>query len=128
MAFSVHLITPERALPPLDADHVTVVAVDGQLGIRTGHAPLVALIKPLSYLIVRQTSTDRYRAFALRGGVVQMLDNQLKVLSPEVADVHALDATAVRARAQAAQEPTAKAWFEHQLATAEAFPPVPGRV
>src|SRR3954471_7732342 len=91
MTFKVHIITPEKALPELDADHVTIVAVDGQVGIRTDHAPLVAQLKDEGWAVVKQNGKEQYRAFAVKGGVAQMLKNDLKIFAPQVVDVHALD-------------------------------------
>jgi F-type H+-transporting ATPase subunit epsilon len=128
MAFTVKLITPERALPDLQADHVTLVAVDGQVGIRTGHAPLVALLKDEGYAVVRTSGTEQYRAFALRGGVAQVLDNVLKILTPSAVDAHALDQAAAEKKAAATKEEGDRRWLSHQLAVAKQFPPPVGRV
>jgi F-type H+-transporting ATPase subunit epsilon len=40
----VHLVTPEREVWSGEADFVTVRAVDGDLGVLPGHAPLLAAL------------------------------------------------------------------------------------
>jgi len=128
MAFNVHLITPERALPELRADHVTALAVDGQVGIRTGHAPIVALLKGESYIIIRTFGVADFRAYAVRGGVVQMLDNTLKILTPLAVDLKTIDVQALSSKAAAETDADKKRWLEHQAAIAAANPFPPGRV
>ncbi|MBA2479783.1 MAG: hypothetical protein H0V44_03900 [Planctomycetes bacterium] len=128
MTFTVTIITPERSLPPMDADHVTVQAVDGEVGIRTGHAPLVALIGEDGFAMVRVAGQHDYRAFALRGGVAQMLDNQLKILTPNAVDVHALDPATLAKREAAAKTDADRAWVAWQQAVARKWPARAGRV
>jgi F0F1-type ATP synthase epsilon subunit len=128
MSFKVHIITPEKALPELDADHVTIVAVDGQVGIRTDHAPLVALLKEDGWAVVKQFGKEQYRAFAVKGGVAQMLKNDLKILTPTVVDVHTLDTAQLAKQVDAAKDAEQKRWLGQQLAVAQQFPPPAGRV
>ena len=45
MTLTVQIITPDRSLPEYRADHVTLPAFDGDVGIRTGHAPFVCLLR-----------------------------------------------------------------------------------
>ena len=47
---TVSIITPERALPSYEAQHVTFTAVDGQVGVRTGMAPMVAQLLSLIHI------------------------------------------------------------------------------
>ncbi len=128
MPFPVSIITPEKVLPELTAEHVTVVAVDGQLGIRSHHAPIVALIPPLGHVLVRVLGSPSPRVFAVRGGVAQMADNKLKVLTPQAVDVHALDLPAMQRSSAAEKDAGAKTWIDHQLALAAAHPPAVGHV
>jgi len=128
MAFTVHLITPERAMPEMQADHVTALAVDGQVGIRTGHAPIVALLKSESYIIVRTFGVADFKAYAVRGGVVQMLDNHLKILTPLAVNLKNVDVQALSTKAAAETDADTKRWLEHQVTIAAANPFPPGRV
>jgi len=88
MPLTVSIITPERALPALEADHVTLPAFDGEVGIRPGHAPFVALLGTGRLLIKSTTHADV--VMALKGGVAQVVDDQLKILAESVADVGAV--------------------------------------
>jgi F-type H+-transporting ATPase subunit epsilon len=84
MTLTVNIITPERSLPTFSADHVTLPAFDGEVGIRTGHAPFVCLLGIGNVRIKSQTVADT--VMALRGGVAQVVDNDVKILAESVAE------------------------------------------
>jgi ATP synthase F1 epsilon subunit len=84
MTLTVHIITPEKALPVMEADHVTVPVSEGEAGIRTGHAPYVAQLKNGKVFIKSATRADAI--FAVRGGVVQVYKDQVKILTEGVMD------------------------------------------
>ncbi len=128
MTFKVTIITPERSLPTLDADHVTIQAVDGEVGIRTDHAPMVALIGADGFAMIKLFDKHDYQAFALRGGVAQMLNNDLKILTPNAVDVHALDPAGLAKREAAAKTDEDRAWVAWQSAVAKKWPAAAGRV
>lgn len=84
MPLTVQIITPEKALPAQDADHVTVPASEGEAGIRIGHAPYVALLKNGKVFVKSASQPDAI--YAVRGGVVQVFKDQVKILTEGVAD------------------------------------------
>ena len=45
-AITVDILTPERRVLQAQADSVVVPAADGELGILSGHTPLVAQLQP----------------------------------------------------------------------------------
>jgi F-type H+-transporting ATPase subunit epsilon len=79
MTLTVHIITPEKALPPRQADHVTVPASEGDAGIRTGHAPYVAQLRNGRLFVKSATNPDE--SWAVRGGVVQVYKDEVKILT-----------------------------------------------
>ncbi len=84
MTLNVHIITPEKALPVLQADHVTVPGSEGEAGIRTGHAPYVTLLKNGRVFIKSQHRPDT--VYAVRGGVAQVFKDDVRILTEAVAD------------------------------------------
>ncbi len=84
MPITVNIITPERSLPPMQADHVTLPAFDGEVGIRVGHAPFVCLLGTGVLRIKSQSVADV--ALALKGGVAQVVGDDLKILAESVAE------------------------------------------
>ncbi|MBA3684309.1 MAG: F0F1 ATP synthase subunit epsilon [Planctomycetes bacterium] len=84
MTLAVSIITPERTLPAYQADHVTLPAFDGEVGIRTGHAPFVFLLGVGNLSI--KSSSQANVVLAVKGGVAQIADNELKILAESVVE------------------------------------------
>ena len=122
MSFAVSIITPERALPEVQAEHVTLVATDGQIGIRTGHAPIVAAMKEEGYVYIRPSPAAEFLLFAVRGGVAHMQDNRLRILTPLALDLHGFDAAAAKAALEKEQDEGRRRWMQHLITVAEAYP------
>src|SRR5690348_1384909 len=85
-----------------DVYEVLVPTMDGQIGVLPGHMPLISVAKN-GVISVRRNERDLDIAmehFAVSGGVVEVVDNTLRILVDE-AD-HAEDIN--QAEAQAAHE------------------------
>ena len=82
MTLSVEIITPERKLDAIEADHVTLPAFDGEFGVRTGHAPYVVLLG--EGILQLKSSSNANDQFALKGGVAQIQQNTVYVLAESV--------------------------------------------
>jgi F-type H+-transporting ATPase subunit epsilon len=95
----LRIVTPERSLPGISADHVTFVAVDGEVGVRTGHAPLVALLKP--GVVIAKTAGRISHAVAVRGGVGQILKDVVTVLADAAVLGEQVDVAKVRGQLEA---------------------------
>jgi F-type H+-transporting ATPase subunit epsilon len=93
---NVHVITPERTLPVLPASHVTFTAVDGEVGVRPGHAPLVAQLA-VGFALVR-TADGRETLLAIRGGVAQVLNNEIKLFTEQAEDINHIDMDKIQKR------------------------------
>ena len=74
----VSIISPERVLYEGETDSVVAPAFDGEVGILTGHAPMMTLLGrgPL-----RVTRGGDARRFAVEGGFLQVVDNQVRVVT-----------------------------------------------
>lgn len=82
MTLTVEIITPERKLDALNADHVTLPAFDGEFGVRSGHAPYVVLLGEGVLKLKSESEADNQ--FALKGGVAQIQQNTIYVLAESV--------------------------------------------
>ena len=71
----VSVISPEAVLFEGDADSVVAPAYDGEVGILTGHAPMMAL---LGKGVIRIGSGQR---FNVEGGFLQVVDNNVRVVT-----------------------------------------------
>ena len=78
--FNLSVISPEQKLFEGPAKFAVVPAYDGELGILHDHAPLMAL---LGEGALRVETGSGSRRFHVKGGFVQVVDNEVSVLSEE---------------------------------------------
>ncbi|MGD1991853.1 MAG: F0F1 ATP synthase subunit epsilon [Anaerolineae bacterium] len=78
MGLQLHIVTPEGELFSGDVDIVLAPSVDGQVGILPNHVPLIALLSD-GVLVTRQGEDEL--AFAIHGGYMQVLPDQVIVLA-----------------------------------------------
>jgi F-type H+-transporting ATPase subunit epsilon len=73
----VSVISPEAVLFEGETDSVVAPAYDGEVGILTGHAPLMALLGEGQLRL----GTGSARQFNVSGGCMQVLDNHVRVVT-----------------------------------------------
>jgi F-type H+-transporting ATPase subunit epsilon len=73
----VSVISPESVLFEGETDSVIAPAYDGEVGILTGHAPLMALLGNGQLRL----GSGSGRTFNVSGGFMQVLDNQVRVVT-----------------------------------------------
>ncbi|MBI4512663.1 MAG: F0F1 ATP synthase subunit epsilon [Gemmatimonadetes bacterium] len=83
--FHVAVITPERKVYEGEATFAVVPAWDGEIGILHDHAPLLALLG--SGTLRLETSKNGTLRFRVSGGFVQVVENEVAVLSEEATEV-----------------------------------------
>ena len=71
----VSVISPESLLFEGDAPSVVAPAFDGQVGILTGHAPMVTILGTGTLKVGDGPS------FSVAGGFLQVVDNQVRVVT-----------------------------------------------
>ena len=79
---TVTVISPEAVLFEGDTDAVVAPAYDGEVGILTGHAPMMTL---LGKGTLRLGSGGGTRRFTIEGGFLQVVDNQVRVVTERAA-------------------------------------------
>lgn len=84
MALTVKLITPEKTLPVVEADHVTLPAFDGEVGIRPGHAAYVCQLGTGSVRVKSQSKADQ--TWLIRGGVAQVINDEVRILAESISE------------------------------------------
>ena len=126
----VQIITPERSLPVQDAVHVTMMTVDGEVGIRTGHAPLVAGLKT-GCAMVRGADGKTETWLALRNGTALVLRDEVRVYVESAVDAATIDVPKIQRQLETLRSTEAKdelqrtrnlddaAWSQVQLTAAE---------
>ncbi len=74
----VSVISPERILFEGDAESVVAPAFDGEVGILTGHAPMLTL---LGKGTLRLGGASGGARFQVAGGFLQVADNVVRVVT-----------------------------------------------
>jgi F-type H+-transporting ATPase subunit epsilon len=74
---TVSVISPEAVLFEGQTESVVVPAYDGEVGILTGHAPLMALLGEGELRLGGAGG----RNFAIRGGFMQVLEDKVRVVT-----------------------------------------------
>ncbi|MEP6551282.1 MAG: F0F1 ATP synthase subunit epsilon [Gemmatimonadales bacterium] len=73
----VSVISPESVLFEGETDSVVAPAYDGEVGILTGHAPLMALLGDGELRL----GSGAGRRFKISGGFMQVLSDQVRVVT-----------------------------------------------
>jgi F-type H+-transporting ATPase subunit epsilon len=79
----VSVISPEASLYEGDATSVVAPAFDGEVGILTGHAPMMTLLGKGELRI----EGGNARRFAIEGGFLQVVNNSVRVVTEKGAAV-----------------------------------------
>jgi F-type H+-transporting ATPase subunit epsilon len=74
------LVSPEALLFADQAQRVDLPGVEGDFGVLTGHAPIVALLRPGVLTVVTGDARER---FVVLGGLAEFSNEQLTVLAAE---------------------------------------------
>ena len=80
----VSIISPERILYEGDTDSVVAPAFDGQVGILTSHAPMMTLLGSGE---LRLGAEGAGRRFRVEGGFLQVVDDQVRVVTERASEV-----------------------------------------
>lgn len=80
----VSVISPEASLFEGDATSVVAPAFDGDVGILTGHAPMMTLLGKGE---LRVEGSGGARKFTIEGGFLQIVNDQVRVVTEHGAAV-----------------------------------------
>jgi F-type H+-transporting ATPase subunit epsilon len=100
MAFHCVVVTPEQQLLDGSLTQAIIPAADGLLGILTGRAPLLAKlgIGPLRL----DLASGQKQLYLIEGGIAQMKDNHLTVLTHSAVPAGQINAESAQAEYDAA--------------------------
>jgi F-type H+-transporting ATPase subunit epsilon len=79
MTLTVRVISPDKTIWDAPADEVVLPSTTGQLGILTGHAPLLTALDT-GVLRVRAGKNQPWQAIALLGGFAEIEENEVTIL------------------------------------------------
>lgn len=97
---TIDILTPERQVLQAHADSVVVPASDGELGILSHHAPLVAELQAGQ---IRMRTGNDTQYFAVSGGFIEVQNNHVVVLAETAEMAHDIDVERARQAAERAK-------------------------
>ena len=130
MTLHVKLVVPEGEVWAGDADRVVAKTLDGDIGLLTGHTPVLGILAPGSLVRIlpeRTSSAQGWVQAAVGGGFLSVADDKVSILAREAAlgaDVDksavrsALDSAAAAASAEPGDEAARVAYLTAQLRAA----------
>ena len=101
MSIRCEIVTQEKSLFEGDVDIVIVPGSEGELGILSGHAPLIAT---LGYGVLRIRSKGEEQAFTIAGGVIETRPDLVTVLADVGERVDEIDVERAEAAKTRAEE------------------------
>lgn len=113
----LEVVTPERLAYSNQADFVVLPAAEGEIGILSGHAPLLAQLGTGELRIKRG---DAIEFFAVSGGFAEVLDNRVRVFAETAEMGDEINAERARLAADRARSEIQKAATPVDLAVAQA--------
>ncbi|MEB3179631.1 MAG: ATP synthase F1 subunit epsilon [Nostocaceae cyanobacterium] len=79
MTLTVRVIAPDKTVWDATAEEVILPSTTGQLGILTGHAPLLSALDT-GVMRVRASKNSNWTAIALMGGFAEVEQDELTIL------------------------------------------------
>jgi F-type H+-transporting ATPase subunit epsilon len=101
MTLTVRVIAPDKTVWDSQANEVILPSTTGQIGILTGHAPLLSA---LDIGVMRVRSDKGWLPIALMGGFAEVEDNEVTILVNGAEKGETIDKEAARAAFTKAQE------------------------
>jgi F-type H+-transporting ATPase subunit epsilon len=86
--FHFDLVSPEKLAFSGEVDQVDVPGVEGDFGVLSGHAPVVAAVRPG---ILTITSDGTHQKIIVLGGLAEVSDNRLTVLADVATSTQEID-------------------------------------
>ncbi|EKF00181.1 H(+)-transporting ATPase F [Tolypothrix sp. PCC 7601] len=79
MTLTVRVISPDKTVWDAEAEEVILPSTTGQLGILSGHAPLLTALDT-GVMRVRANKNQDWQAIALLGGFAEIEENEVTIL------------------------------------------------
>jgi F-type H+-transporting ATPase subunit epsilon len=99
MTMRVRLVVPEGEVWGGDADRVVAKTLDGDIGLLTGHTPVLGILAPGSLVRILPegaAGAEGWIQAAVGGGFLSVADDKVSILAREAALGTEVDKSAVR--------------------------------
>jgi F-type H+-transporting ATPase subunit epsilon len=107
------IVTPEEIIVDEEVDMVTVETTEGEIGILPFHANLMAQIAPGE---LRIKSGNKITSMATGGGMLQMIENTLSILTDQALEASKIDEKEATEARKRAQDALSKATSDEEIA------------
>ncbi len=108
MTMHVELVTPEGAIWAGDAQRIIAKTLDGDIGVLTGHAPVLGILAEGSLVRILPEESDAAGPAELRaavgGGFLAVADDRVSILARQAQLGSEVDRAGVQAALDAAEE------------------------
>lgn len=99
--FQLSLVSPESLLFSGQVDQVDLPGAEGDFGVLSGHAPIVAMLRPG---IVTAMAGNVSETFVVLGGLAEFSDEQLTILADSASSIEDFDLAALRSKIEEMQQ------------------------
>ena len=79
MTLTVRVISPDKIVWDAEADEVVLPSTTGQLGVLSGHAPMLTALD-IGVMRVRANKNANWQAIALLGGFAEVDEDEVTIL------------------------------------------------
>ncbi len=84
MSFRVEVVSPEEEMFSGDAEFLRAKTVEGEIGVLTGHAPVLAQLVPCEVKV--RSVEGRESLFRIGGGFMTIKENRAIILAEEASE------------------------------------------
>lgn len=116
MTIKFSIITPDRVFLNNEADEIILPTNTGQMGILTGHAPLITALD-VGVLLFR--SNKKWISLALMGGFALIQENNLTVLVNEAESANTINYDAAQKALENARQQLVQATNQKEKVSAQ---------
>ena len=102
----LEIISPKEKVFSTEAKQVVLPTESGEIGLLTGHIPLVTQLKLGALKVINESSQE---TFAIQGGFAQLVSDKISILTDEAIAASDLEASAIEASINAVKKQLASA-------------------
>ena len=94
-SFQFSLVSPDKLLFGGQVEQVDVPGLEGDFGVLSGHAPIVAVLRPGIVTAMAGTNREKYVVF---GGLAEFAEEELTILADAATSTEELDIAELTSR------------------------------
>ena len=88
----LEIISPKEKVFSTEAKQVVLPTESGEIGLLTGHIPIVTQLKLGALKVINESSQE---VFAIKGGFAQLVSDKISILTDEAVSTNNIEAAAI---------------------------------